>query len=186
MFSDMGQGIKFLYFWAEVMNDLKFVTHFSVCNMGNIIRKTVQEEVEKSLSPTSAKTSRKRSETSMANLLAKIRKRESPQESKLKKVHIKWKRFCIVRNAEHLLPQKKDGGFRFIHLALEATKEDLKKKAIEVFFPESVNHFGKKADECILTFTDAGDNIVTTEMSIKDYLHKKGIISFENIFCDAL
>ena len=24
-----------------------------------------------------------------------------------------------------------------------------------------------------VTFTDAGDNIVTTEMSIKDYLHKK-------------
>ena len=47
--------------------------------MENIIRKTVQEEVEKCLSPTSAKPSRKRSETRMANLLAKIRKRESPQ-----------------------------------------------------------------------------------------------------------
>ena len=45
------------------MNDLKFVTHFSICNMENIIRKTVQEEVEKCLSPTSAKPSRKRSET---------------------------------------------------------------------------------------------------------------------------
>ena len=123
------------------MIDLKFVTHFSICNMENIIRKTVQEEVEKCLSPTSAKPSRKRSETRMANLLAKIRKRESTQESKLKKVHIKWKRFCIVRNAEYLVPQKKGGGFRFIHLALEATIEDLKKKAIEVFF---------------LTFTDAG------------------------------
>ena len=57
--------------------------------MENIIRKTVQEEVEKCLSPTSAKPSRKRSETRMANLLAKIRKRESTQECKLKKVHIK-------------------------------------------------------------------------------------------------
>ena len=57
--------------------------------MENIIRKTVQEEVEKCQSPTSAKPSRKRSETRMANLLAKIRKRESTQESKLKKVHIK-------------------------------------------------------------------------------------------------
>ena len=119
--------------------------------MENVIRKTVEEEVEKCLSPTSAKPSRKRSETRMANLLAKIRKRESPQESKLKKVHIKWKRFCIVRNAEYLVPQKKGGGFRFIHLALEATIEDLKKKATEVFFPDSVNHFGEKADECILT-----------------------------------
>ena len=115
------------------MNDLKFVTHFTICNMENIIRKTVQEEVEKCLSPASAKPSRKRSETRMANLLAKIRKRESPKESKLKKVHIKWKRFCIVRNAEYLVPQKKGGGLRFIHLALEATIEDLKKKAIEVF-----------------------------------------------------
>ena len=60
------------------MNDLKFVTHFSTCNMENIIRTTVQEEVEKCLSPTSAKPSRKRSETRMANLLTKIRKRESP------------------------------------------------------------------------------------------------------------
>ena len=138
------------------MNDLKFVTHFTICTMENIIRKTVQDEVEKCLSPPSAKPSRKRSETRMANLLAKIRKRESPKESKLKKVHIKWKRFCIVRNAEYLVPQKKGGGLRFIHLALEATIEELKKKAIEVFFPDSVNHFGEKADECILTFTDAG------------------------------
>ena len=102
--------------------------------MKNIIRKTVQEEVEKCLSPTSAKTSRKRSETRTANLLAKTPKRESPQEGKLKKVHVKWKSFCIVRNAEYLVPRKKGGGFRFIHLALEATIEDLKKKAIEVLF----------------------------------------------------
>ena len=52
-----------------------------------------------------------------------------------------------MRNAEYLIPQKKGGGFRFIHLALEATIEDLKKKAIEVFFPDSVNHFGEKIDE---------------------------------------
>ena len=130
------------------VNDLKFVTHFSISIMENIIRKTVQVEVEK---------------------------RESPQESKLKKVHIKWKRFCIVRNAEYLVPPKKGGSFKFIHLALEATVEDLKKKATEVFFPDSVNHSGKKADECLLTLTDAGDNIVTAEMSIKDYLHKKGL-----------
>ena len=149
--------------------------------MENIIRKTVQEGVEKCLSPTSAKTSRKRSETRIANLLAKIRKCESPQESKLKKVHIKWKRFCILRNAKYLVPRKKCGGFSFINLALEATIEDLKKKAIEVFFPDSMNHFGEKADECILTFTDAGDNIGTTEMSIKDYLHKKGLIFREHI-----
>ena len=80
-----------------------------------------------------------------------------------------------MRKEEYLVPQKKGGGFRFIHLALEATIEDLKKKAIEVFFPDSMNHFGEKADECTLTFTDAGDNIVTTEISIKDYLHKKGL-----------
>ena len=74
-----------------------------------------------------------------------------------------------------MVPQKKGGGFRFIHLALGATVEDLKKKATEVFFLDSVNHFGEKADECIMTFTDAGDNIVTAEMSIKDCLHKKGL-----------
>ena len=36
-----------------------------------------------------------------------------------------------------------------------------------------MNHFGEKADDCILTFSDAGDNLATTQMSIKDYLHKK-------------
>ena len=81
----------------------------------------------------------------------------------------------IMRNAEYLVLQKKGGGFRFIHLALEATVEDLKKRAIEVFFPDSVNHFGEKADECILTFTDVGDNLVTAEMTIKDCLHKKAL-----------
>ena len=89
-------------------------------------------------------------------------KGDSPQESKLKKVYIKWKRVCIMRNAEYLVLQNKGGGFRFIHLALQATVEDFKKKAVKVFFPESVNHFCEEVDECILTFTDAGDNIVTS------------------------
>ena len=52
-----------------------------------------------------------------------------------------------MRNAEYLVPQKKGGGFRFIHLAFEATVESLKKKAIEVFFPDNMNHFHEKADE---------------------------------------
>ena len=83
------------------MNDLKFVTHFSISTMENIIRKTVQEEVEKYLSPTSVKPLHKRSETRITNLLAKIRKRELPQESKIKKVYIKWKskytKYCEKR-----------------------------------------------------------------------------------------
>ena len=73
------------------MNDLKFVTHFSISTMENIISKTVQEEVEKYLSPTSVKPLHKRSETRIKHLLAKIRKRESLQESKIRKVYIKWK-----------------------------------------------------------------------------------------------
>ena len=37
-----------------------------------------------------------------------------------------------------------------------------------------MNHFREKADEFSQTFTH-GDNIVTVEMSIKDYLHEKGL-----------
>ena len=59
--------------------------------MENIISKTVQEELEKYLSPTSVKPLHKRSETRIKHLLAKIRKRESLQESKIRKVYIKWK-----------------------------------------------------------------------------------------------
>ena len=73
------------------MNDLKFVTHFSISTMENIISKTVQDKVEKYLSPTSVKPLHKRSETRIKHLLAKIRKRESLQESKIRKVYIKWK-----------------------------------------------------------------------------------------------
>ena len=74
----------------------------------------------------------------------------------------------IVRNAGRLTPKKKGCGFKFIHLALEAIVEDLKKKAIELFFPYSVNYFGNK-------FTDTGYNIVPVKMSTKDYQHKKGL-----------
>ena len=59
--------------------------------MENIISKTVQDKVEKYLSPTSVKPLHKRSETRIKHLLAKIRKRESLQESKIRKVYIKWK-----------------------------------------------------------------------------------------------
>ena len=45
-----------------------------------------------------------------------------------------------------------------------------------------MNHFGEKADDCILTFSDAGDNIVTTEMSIKDYLHRKVLYLWRTYF----
>ena len=82
-----------------------------------------------------------------------------------------------MRKEEYLVPQKKGGGFRFIHLALEATIEDLKKKAIEVFFPDSMNHFGEKADECTLTFTDAGLRYLSKTISTKrDYIFREHIL----------
>ena len=76
----------FAFRLKSYVNDPQFVTHFSISTIENIITKTAQEEAEKCLPPASSKPSHKRSEKRLANLLAKICKRESPQESKLKKV----------------------------------------------------------------------------------------------------
>ena len=77
--------------------------------MENIIRKTVQEEVERQFSPPSRKE--RKCETRLKNLLAKLRKSDKSVIEKMKKVHSKWRRFCLYRN----------GGFRYIYLPLDAT-----------------------------------------------------------------
>ena len=60
--------------------------------MENIIKKTVQEEVERQLSPSSS-TKKRKCETRMKNLLAKILKSDKLVIEEMKKFHIKWKRF---------------------------------------------------------------------------------------------
>ena len=74
--------------------------------MENIIRRTVKDEVERHLSPSPTQKKR-RSETRMTNLLDKIRKGDHIHEDKMRKVHIKWKKFCLVRNQENVMSQKK-------------------------------------------------------------------------------
>ena len=158
--------------------------------MENIIRRTVKDEVERHLSPSSTQKKR-RSETRMANLLDKIRKGDHIYEDKMRKVHIKWKRFCFVRNQEYVVPQKKGGGFRFVYLPLDATVDTLSKKAIDVFFPEGTNAFGEKREHCSLRFTDSAENIVPPATQIKVYLEEKGLYLSRTYFvvhskCDLL
>ena len=62
--------------------------------MENIIRKTVQEEVEIQLSP--SLSTKKKCETRMKNLFPKIRKSDKSVVEKMKKVHIKWKCFLFI------------------------------------------------------------------------------------------
>ena len=69
----------------------------------------------------------------MKNLLAKIRKSEKSVIEKWKKVHIEWKRFCLYRNEEYIVPQRKGGGFRYIYIPLDATIEVLQAKAENIF-----------------------------------------------------
>ena len=73
------------------------------------IRKTVQEEVERQLLLSSTKKTK--CETRMKNLLAKICKRDKSVIEKVKKVHNKWKHFCLYRNEEYIVSQRKGGGF---------------------------------------------------------------------------
>ena len=65
--------------------------------MENTNRRTVKDKVKRHLSPSSTQN-RKRSETEMANVLEKIRRGDHSNEDKLWKAHIKWKRFCFVKN----------------------------------------------------------------------------------------
>ena len=138
--------------------------------MENIIRKTVQEEVERQLSPSSTK--KRKCETRMKNLLAKIRKSDKSVIEKMKKVHIKWKRFCLYRNEEYIVPQRK--GFRYIYLPLDATIEVLQAKAVNIFFPEGTNSFMEKLSECNIRFTDSADNFLPPKTTLRNYLEEKG------------
>ena len=88
----------------------------------------------------------------MANLLDKICKGDHLYEDKMQKVHIKWKRCWFVRNREYVVPQKRGGGFRFAYLQLDVTVDTLSKKALDVFFPDGTNTFGKKPEHFSLKF----------------------------------
>ena len=102
--------------------------------MGNIIRRTVKDEVERHLSPSS--TQKKRcSETWMANLLDKIRKSYHLHKNKMRKVHIKWKWFCFVRNQEFVVPQEK----WWISLGLPAIRCDCR-------------YFVKESNRCVFSW----------------------------------
>ena len=127
----------------------------------------------------------------MANLLDKIRKGDHIHEDKMGKVHIKWKRFCFVRNQEYVVPQKEGGGFRFVYLPLDATVDTLSKKAIDLFFPDGTNAFVEKREYFSLRFTDSVENIVPLATKIKVYLEKKGLYLSRTYFvvhskCDLL
>ena len=88
----------------------------------------------------------------MKNLLTKIRESDKSVIEKMKKVHIKLKRFCLYRNEEYILPKRKDGGFRYIYLPLDATIEVLQAKAVNIFFPGGTNFFMEKLSECTFMF----------------------------------
>ena len=86
---------------------------------------------------------------------------------------------------------KKGGGFCFVYLPLDATVDTLSKKAIDLFFPDGTNAFGKKREHCSLRFTDAAENIVLPATQIKVYLEKKGLYLSRTYFvanskCDLL
>ena len=63
------------------------------------------------------KADKRKTECRMTNLLSKIRKKkpsgDGTENKKLKKVHLKWKRFDVNRNAFYLVPHKSGGGYRF-------------------------------------------------------------------------
>ena len=140
--------------------------------MENIIGRTVKDEVERRLSPSSTPKKEKKW-TRMANLLDKIRNGDHLHEDKLRKVHITWKRVCFVRNQE--LCHKKGGQFCFAYLPLNATVDTLSKKAIDVFFPEGTNASGEMREHCSLRFTDSAENIVSPATQIKVCLEKSCI-----------
>ena len=97
-FSDIGGKVGsnfFIFGLIWYVNGPKLVTQFSISTMANVIRKLPRKNFRKCLSPTSTKLLLKRTEKRMEKLFVKIRKRELPQESKLKKVHNKWKRFWL-------------------------------------------------------------------------------------------
>ena len=110
----------------------------------------------------------------MKNLLAKISESDKSVIVKMIKVHIKWKRFCLYRNEEYILPKRKSGSFRYIYLPLDATIEVIQAKAVNIFFPEGTNSFMEKLSECNIRFTDSADNFLPPKTTLRSYLEEKG------------
>ena len=92
----------------------------------------------------------------------------------MRKVHIKWKRFCIVRNQEYVVPQKR----WWISLCVPAIRCEcgyFVKESNRRVFLDGTNAFGEKREHCSLRFKDSAENIVAPATQIKIYLEKKGL-----------
>ena len=123
-----------------------------------------------------------KAETRLTGLLNKINRRDDKKETttKLKKAHIKWKRFCPFKREFKLVRADNDGGIRLLELPfnMDLSVGELMNMAISLYFTEvtGINKFSETIEECIfgIVFSKWGRCSETTKFW--PYIRDNGLV----------
>ena len=135
------------------------------------------------------KTERK-AENRLSNLLNGIRtnpskiNKKNAAGGKTRKVQIKWQRFDS-KLGEYVFVRAKDGGeSRFIEINEDACMEDIKTKAIKIYFEDNEkNLFGEYTDSIMFKIaTSAGVDITNGGEKLSAFLTRKGLLVSKTYF----
>ena len=135
------------------------------------------------------KTERK-AENRLSNLLNRIRTNPSKSNKKAagdkkREVQIKWQRFdSKLGEYVFVFVRAKDGGgSRFIEISEDACKEDLKTKAIQIYFEDDEkNLFGEYTDSIVFKLaTSAGVDITNGGEKTFSFFNTKRAFSLQNV-----
>ena len=131
----------------------------------------------------------KKAENRLSNLLNRIR--TNPNKSnkkkaigKTRKVQVKWQRYDS-NSSEYVFVRAKDGGgSRFVEINEDACMEDLKTKAIQIYFEDDEkNLFGEYTDSIVFKLaTSAGVDITNGGEKLSAFLSRKGLLVSKTYF----
>lgn len=166
--------------------------------MDRVLRKIVQEEVkrkrgEEESDDESPQTKRNKTEGRLSNLLNKIRRKTNEKEtalshqSKPKRVQVKWKRFCPVKEMYKMVRSDNGGGLRIIEIPQDIafTFGELKEKAIALYFsngPTCTNKFFELREECSFQITFVSEDVIDDNISFWDYMQENCLVLSKTTF----
>lgn len=128
-----------------------------------------------------------KTETRLSGLLNKINRRNEKNESKKpKKVHIKWKRFCPIKNDFKLVRADHGGGIRLLEVpfCMDFSVEELMNMAISLYFAEvtGTNKYLETIEECIFAIVSPNSDELPGIIKCWPYVQENGLVISKSTF----
>jgi len=163
--------------------------------MDNVLRRTIRSEVETILEEKKEKThialepplpkKIKKTEQRLSTLLSKIRTKSENTKRLIKKLHIKYERYCPEFSIFKSVKAKDGGGSRFIEIEQQSPINFLKIRQIasELYFDnDDCNNFFENKLLCNFEIVTVSGHTVKEEEDLWDFLKRKGMCISKTVF----